>query len=202
MTDKDRPHLNYGIITNLIEENSTVLDLGCGDGELLLRLMREKNVKGRGVDIEERMIMLCISKGISVFQGNLDEGLKDYGSKSYDYVILNQTLQVTHKPILVLNEMLRVGKRAIISFPNFGHYKLILQLLFRGRMPVTKDLPYQWYNTPNIHLCTRNDFIELCRENNIKIIREIDIREGKIISGFLPNLRATEVIFILEKESV
>ncbi len=200
MFEFERPHLNYEEIVKIIEPGSSVLDLGCGDGELLYRLKKEKNVIGRGVDIEERMIMLCISKGLSVFQGNLDEGLKDYSSKSYDYVILNQTLQVTHKPVLVLHEMLRVGKKAIISFPNFGYYKLRLQLLFKGRMPVTRELPYQWYNTPNIHLCTRNDFINLCRENNIKILKEIDIKSGKRIKKVLPNLRATEVIFILEKE--
>ena len=201
MFEFNRPHLNYEEIVKIIEPGSTVLDLGCGDGELLYRLKKEKNVIGRGVDLEERMIMLCISKGLSVFQGNLDEGLKDYSSKSYDYVILNQTLQVTHKPVLVLHEMLRVGKKAIISFPNFGYYQLRLQLLFKGKMPITKELPYQWYNTPNIHLCTRNDFITLCRENDIKILREIDIKSGKRIRKFLPNLRATEVIFILEKES-
>ncbi len=200
MFDIERPHLNYEEIIKIIEPQSSVLDLGCGNGELLYRLKKEKDVRGRGVDIEERMIMLCISKGLSVFQGNLDEGLKDYSSKSYDYVILNQTLQVTHKPILVLHEMLRVGKKAIISFPNFGYYRLRLQLLFKGKMPVTKELPYQWYNTPNIHLCTRKDFIDLCRENNIKILREINIKSGKRIRKFLPNLRSTEVIFILEKE--
>ncbi len=200
MFEFERPHLNYEEIVKIIEPGSSVLDLGCGDGELLYRLKQEKNVIGRGVDIEERMIMLCISKGLSVFQGNLDEGLKDYSSKSYDYVILNQTLQVTHKPVLVLHEMLRVGKKAIISFPNFGYYKLRFQLLFKGRMPVTKELPYQWYNTPNIHLCTRNDFITLCKENNIRILKEIAIKSGKRIKKIFPNLRATEVIFILEKE--
>ncbi|MCD6122966.1 MAG: methionine biosynthesis protein MetW [Spirochaetales bacterium] len=194
-----RPHLNYKIITEIIEEGSSVLDLGCGDGELLYRLKKQKGISGRGVEIEERMIMECISKGISVFQGNLDEGLKDYGTNSYDYVILNQTLQVTHKPVLVLKEMLRVGRKAIISFPNFGQLKLRFQLLFKGRMPVTKDLPYQWYNTPNIHLCTRKDFLVLCRENNIRIIEEIDIREGYRINSIFANSRSSEVIFILEK---
>jgi len=199
MYNLERPHLNYKIITELIEEGSSVLDLGCGDGELLYRLKKQKKVSGRGVEIEERMIMECISKGISVFQGNLDEGLKDYGTNSYDYVILNQTLQVTHKPVLVLKEMLRVGRKAIISFPNFGQLKLRFQLLFKGRMPVTKDLPYQWYNTPNIHLCTRKDFLVLCRENNISIIKEIDIKEGSQIHSFFANFRSSEIIFILEK---
>ena len=199
MYNLERPHLNYKIITELIEEGSSVLDLGCGGGELLYSLKKQKGVSGRGVEIEERMIMECISKGISVFQGNLDEGLKDYGTNSYDYVILNQTLQVTHKPVLVLKEMLRVGRKAIISFPNFGQLKLRFQLLFKGRMPVTKDLPYQWHNTPNIHLCTRKDFLVLCRENNIRIIKEIDIREGSRINSVFANFRSSEVIFILEK---
>ncbi|NOY10441.1 MAG: methionine biosynthesis protein MetW [Spirochaetes bacterium] len=199
MFNIERPHLNYRIITELIEQGSNVLDLGCGNGELLYKLKKEKNVSGRGVDIEERMIMECISKGISVFQGNLDEGLKDYATDSYDYVILNQTLQVTHKPVLVLKEMLRVGRKAIISFPNFGQIKLRFQLLLKGRMPVTKGLPYQWYNTPNIHLCTRKDFVVLCRENDIRILREIDTNKSRRINSFMANLRASEVIFILEK---
>ncbi len=198
MAESKRPHLNYNQIIRIIEPNSSVLDLGCGNGELLSRLINEKNVQGRGVDIEEEMIIKCIARGLSVFQGNLDEGLKDYASNSYDYVILNQTLQATHKPILVVREMLRVGKKAIISFPNFGYYRLVLQLLFLGRMPVTRDLPYQWHNTPNIHLCTRRDFIDHCRRNSITILEIIDIINEQKLCRVWPNFRATEVIFILQ----
>ncbi len=201
MTEKCIPHLNYNEIVKLVEPGSTVLDLGCGDGELLYRLKHEKNVKGRGVDIQESMVRQCIARGISIFQGNLDEGLKDYDTGSYDYVILNQTLQVTHKPILVLAEMLRVGRKAIVSFPNFGFYKTRFQLLFRGRMPVTEELPYEWYDTPNIHLCTRKDFIYHCLKNRLNIERCINIGHSGRICRSWPNIRATEMIFILRGQS-
>jgi len=196
---KDRPHISYDEIVRIVEPESTVLDLGCGDGELLNRLITERKVQGRGVEIDEGMILQCIAKGISVFQGNLDEGLKDWGTKSYDYVILNETLQVIHSPILVLEEMLRVGKRAIVSFPNFGYYLTRLQLLGRGRMPVSRHLPYQWYNTPNIHLCTRNDFVALCSELGITIQTEIALRRDRRLALPFSNLFATEVLFIIEK---
>lgn len=192
------PRLNYDEIVKIVEQGSTVLDLGCGNGELLARLKIEKNVRGRGVDLEEAMVRQCIARGISVFQGNLDEGLKDYSTASYDYVILNQTLQVTRHPMAIVEEMLRVGKRAIVSFPNFAFYRLVLQLLFRGRMPSTNELPYQWYNTPNIHLCSRQDFIDQCDTRKLIIERIIDIGQHERLCRFWPNMRATEVIFILE----
>ncbi len=203
MPEHRRPHLSYNRIVELIERGRSVLDLGCGDGELLLRLTREKEARGRGVDIEESMVMQCIAKGLSVFQGNLDEGLKDLGSAVYDYVVLNQTLQVTRRPTLVVSEMLRVGRKAIVAFPNFGNWRLIGQLLFRGRMPVTADLPYQWYDTPNIHLCTRGDFVDYCARNGIRILKEIRIGGGSgILSraavSLMPNLFATEVMFVLK----
>jgi len=193
------PRLNYNEIIKEIEPGSTVLDLGCGNGELLFRLKSERQVQGSGVDIEEKMVRQCIARGLSIFQGNLDEGLKDYGTNSYDYVILNQTLQVTYRPLLLLQEMLRVGKRTIISFPNFGYYKVRLQLLLTGRMPVTKGLPYRWHNTPNIHLCTRKDFVVECRSRNIAIEKIIDIGHDQKLCRCWPALRATEMIFILTR---
>ena len=193
----DRPHVDYDEIVKLVEPGSSVLDLGCGDGALLARLIAAKQVRGRGVELRESMIIETISKGISVFQGDLDEGLRDYASGSYDYVILNQTLQVIQRPMLLLAEMLRVGKRAIVSFPNFGHYRVRLQLLLSGRMPVTRDLPYSWYDTPNIHLCTRNDFIDYCANAGIAILREIDIGRRRTISRRLANWLAAEVLFVL-----
>lgn len=196
MTDRAQ-HLDYDVIQGLIEPGSTVLDLGCGDGELLHRLATTNGVRGRGVEIEEAMIVRCLSRGISVFQGNLNEGLRDHGSGSYDYVVLNQTLQVVERPVELLAEMRRVGKRVIVSFPNFGYIGVRLQLLTRGRMPVTADLPYRWYDTPNIHMCTRKDFLEQCREDGVHVIRAIDIKHGRKLSGPLANLRAAEVIFIL-----
>ncbi len=199
MDNGGRQHISYDEIVRIVEPGSTVLDLGCGDGELLGRLVGEKQVRGRGVEIEEEMILRCISKGISVFQGNLDEGLKDYGTKSYDYVILSETLQVVRHPVLLIEEMLRVGRRAIVSFPNFGYFFVRLQLLARGRMPVSKSLPYQWYDTPNIHLCTRNDFVVLCRRLNAGIIREIALRHDRRLRLLPRNLAATEVLFVVER---
>jgi len=195
----DRPHISYDEIVRIVETGSKVLDLGCGDGELLHRLIKERRVLGRGVEIEEEMILQCIAKGISVFQGNLDEGLKDYGTKSYDYVVLNETLQVIRNPIMVLEEMLRVGKRAIVSFPNFGYWLTRTQLLVRGRMPVSRHLPYQWYNTPNIHLCTRNDFVAVCEDRSITILSEIGLRGERRIQHLPKNFFATEVLYILER---
>ena len=193
----DRQHVDYDEIVKLVEPGSSVLDLGCGDGALLARLIAAKRVRGRGVELRESMIIESISKGISVFQGDLDEGLRDYASGSYDYVILNQTLQVVHRPMLLLAEMLRVGKRVIVSFPNFGYYRVRLQLLVSGRMPVTSDLPYSWYDTPNIHLCTRNDFIDYCAAGGVTILREIDIGRRRTISRRLANWLAAEVLFVL-----
>ena len=192
-----RPHIDYDEIVKLVPAGSSVLDLGCGDGELLHRLIAAKQVRGRGVDIQESMIIESISKGISVFQGDLDEGLRDYATGSYEYVILNQTLQATHRPLLVLKEMLRVGKRAIVSFPNFGYFRVRLQFLFSGRMPVTRDLPYSWYDTPNIHLCTRKDFVDYCTSSGVTILKEIAISKRATIGPVLANWRATEVLFVL-----
>jgi methionine biosynthesis protein MetW len=189
---------SYAEIAGLVDDNSTVLDLGCGDGELLHRLMSTQGVRGRGVEIEEAMIRECLEKGISVFQGNLDEGLKEYATGSYDYVILNETLQALHEPVLLLREMLRVGRRAIVNFPNFAYVVNRAQLFFRGRMPVNRDLPYQWYDTPNIHFCTRRDFVELCRELDVPILATIDLRHERRVGSRLANLFATECCFLLK----
>lgn len=192
------PHIFEEII-KLINSDSRVLDLGCGSGELLYMLKEKKNVYATGVDIEEKMVLNCIKKGLSVFQGDLDEGLKDYESGSYDYVVLSHTLQVVKRPKELLSEMLRVGKKVIVNFPNFGHMGIRLQLLFKGRMPVTEGLPYSWYNTPNIHLCTRNDFIELVKEVNAKILKEIAFNKNHVIRGPFLNARSTEVCYLITK---
>ncbi len=192
-----RVHISYSRIVELVETGSNVLDLGCGDGELLLRLMREKQVRGRGVDIEESMILQCISKGLSVFQGNLEEGLKDYPTGSYDYVILNHTLQMIHDPAMLIQEMVRVGRFAVVNFPNFGHILNRMQLVFGGRMPVNRNIPYEWYNTPNIHFCTRKDFVELCSTLKLDIVRSIDMTRRHTAPPFLHNLLATETCFVL-----
>ncbi len=200
MPPHDSSRYSYSEIVRLVESGSTVLDLGCGDGELLMRLIKEKDVAGRGVEIDETMISACISKGISVFHGNLDEGLKDYATGSYDVVVLNRTLQMIHQPVMLLQEMLRVGKRAIVNFPNFGHITNRVQLGFQGRMPVNRNLPYEWYNTPNIHFCTRRDFLILCRELGFRIHSEVAMKSGRRVRPVLRNLWSTEVLFVLTKE--
>lgn len=198
----DRPQVaqrfSVAEVGELVESGSTVLDLGCGDGELLEYLRDTRNCIGRGIDIEERAIRACLEKGISVFQGDLDEGLKEYGTGSYDYVILNGTLQVVREPARLLLEMVRVGRSAIVDIPNFGFVVNRLQLAFRGQMPVNRNLPFQWHDTPNIHFCTRNDFLNLCRNLDIRIIRQVDIRRGRHVSSATANLFATECCFVLE----
>ncbi|MCD6459668.1 methionine biosynthesis protein MetW [bacterium] len=195
---------NYEKILSIIEPKSKVLDLGCGTGELLQRLINEKNVLGRGVEIDEKNIIKCIAKGLSVFQGNIDEGLAEYHDKSYDYVILNKTLQVTHKPEFVIKEMLRVGKKAIVSFPNFGHYSIRLNLMFTGKMPKTEILPFEWYDTPNIRLLTIKDFKTFCTKYSFKILDcECLSRTGrKIKFCFLSNLFAQEGLFVISYKKI
>lgn len=186
------------LICQLVEERSTVLDLGCGDGELMELLMQEKQARARGVEISEEGIYHCISRGLSVHHGNLDEGLEDYPDGSFDYVILSQTLQAVHKPRLVLQEMLRVGRLGIVTFPNFAHWQVRLQLALRGRMPKTGDLPYEWYDTPNIHLTTIADFLSLCRSDGITVVKTIYL-SGRGRVSLLPNLLAETGIFLVKR---
>ncbi len=187
----------FDVIVDMVAPGSTVLDLGCDDCTLLERLHDERRVRGRGVDIDDASIQECIRKGISVFHGDLDEGLKDYPSKSYDYVILSRTLQQVRGPSRLLEEMVRVGKHVIVNFPNFGYLVNRLQFGFGGRMPVNRNLPHTWYDTPNIHFFTRRDFTELCRQRNIEIRREVFLRRTGAIPRFLPNLFATDVCCLL-----
>ncbi len=195
----DPTRFSYEEITRLVRPKSRVLDLGCGNGDLLIMLEEKLECSGRGVDVQEDMVIACISKGLSVFQGDLDEGLKDYPSKSYDYVILNQTLQMLRDPVFLLKEMLRVGRRIIVNYPNFGHVVNRKQLMFRGRMPVNKNLPYTWHSTPNIHFCTRKDFLNLCGELKLRIVDEIclDTRGRLVLCG--RNLFSVQVCVLLEE---
>jgi len=157
------------LIADQVAPDTRVLDVGCGDGVLLAYLGKVKGVDGRGLEIAMPNVSTAVSQGLSVIQGNLENDLKDYPADTFDYVILSQTLQATHNPKAVLEDLLRVGKRAIVSFPNFGHWRVQLSLLLRGRMPATPTLPEAWFDTPNIHLCTILDFVALCHELDITI---------------------------------
>jgi methionine biosynthesis protein MetW len=189
-------------IIDLIPPSNRVLDLGCGNGELLSKLMHEKKVQGHGIEIDGDSIVECIENGVPVIQTNLDEGLGDYPDQSFDFVVLSHTLQVVKKPHLILKEMLRVGRKGIVSVPNFGFWKVRLQLLFNGKMPVTQTLPFEWYDTPNIHLLTIKDFVAFCKKEQIDIVDQINLsrRSHKYsINNLLPNLFAETVVFILQK---
>jgi methionine biosynthesis protein MetW len=187
------------IIVSLIPEGSHVLELGCGSGDLLIKL-REHGVSDiRGVEIDDRCIAACVRKGLTVFHGDIDEGLEDYDDASFDYVVLNQTLQVVHKPTRVIDEMLRVGNRAIVSFPNFGHFRIRWYILIKGQMPKVNFLPREWYDTPNIHLSTISDFRVFCETRDIAIERLIGLRScesGKTVKRF-QNLLAQVGIFLI-----
>ena len=191
--------IDLHLIVKLVEEHSTVLDLGCGDGDLMELLIRERKVTARGVEIAEEGVYRCISRGLSVHHGDLDEGLEDYPDGSFDYVILSQTLQAVHKPRLVLQEMLRVGRLGIVSFPNFVYWRHRLQLTLGGRMPKSSDLPYEWYNTPNIHLTTIRDFQDLCEAEGISAVKSLFLSGGRQVH-LLPNLRARMALFVIEKD--
>ncbi len=205
MTDQQIEQLiraDRDLITEIIPRDSQVLDLGCGDGSLLARLIKKKGVKGCGIDIDEHNLILCVEQGLSVSQDDLDEGLGDFLDDSYDYVILNQTLQVIKKPDKIIREMLRVGRFGIVGFPNFGHWFLRMNLLFRGKMPKSKILPFEWYNTPNIHPLTIRDFKDFCLSENISIIREEYFIAGKWRKSSLwkpfANMLALNGMFVLK----
>lgn len=200
---KLRLRLGYSIITEMVEKGAKVLDLGCGNGNLLAKLIKEKGVKGLGVEIDQKSAISAMEKGLSVIQGDIDEGLKEFQDGDYDWVILNQTLQSTEKPDFVVDEMLRVGKKAVVSFPNFAYWKVRFYLFFTGHMPKSKILPFEWYNTPNIHLMTVNDFYEFCKKREIKILESVFITNANIKKNFiikkLSNFFAEEVIFVISK---
>lgn len=199
----DSLHLNYTVITNIIEQGSKVLDLGCGNGTLLKMLVEEKQCSGLGVDINQNNVIESIQKGLSIVQGDIDEGLKEFGDKEFDYVILNQTLQTTEKPDYVIDEMLRSGKKVVVSFPNFGYWRVRFYLFFKGKMPELGLLLFHWYDTPNIHLLTVADFFEFCKERNIKITKSVYIKRGKIsknpFNQVLTNLLCEEALFVIER---
>lgn len=196
-------HLNYSIISEMIDSDNSVLDVGCGDGTLM-KMLQDKKIYTTGIDIDQENVIKCLEKGLSVIQGDIDEGLQEYPNDSYDYVILNQTLQSTEKPDYVIKEMLRIGKKVVISFPNFGYWKIRFYLLFLGKMPKSKMLPFEWYDTPNIHLLTIKDFYDFSKSHNFKIEKRICTTKGKIrknfFSNLFDNLLTEEIIFLCKKD--
>ena len=189
---------DYQIIGEIVEPNSSVLDLGCGQGELLAWLAERKQAKARGVEISPSKVRKCVALGLSVYQGDIDQGLADYPGQCFDYVILSQTLQETHQPLNVLREMVRVGRRAIVAFPNFGHWTVRHSLLWTGRAPKTRHLPYEWYDSPNIHFLTVLDFETLIKSEGWTTERCYFLSRDRRIR-FLPSLRCDSAIYLIRK---
>ena len=169
----------FKVIADLLPNNTRVLDVGCGDGSLMNLLVKEKNIEVRGLELEKQNIQECIYKGLPVIQGNAETELHQFPDQSFDYVVLSQTLQAFYNPDKVLKELLRIGKSVVISIPNFGYWKVRTSLLFFGKMPVTNTLPYKWYNTPNLHMCTIKDLFNYCDNQNLNIKKVIGINEDK-----------------------
>ena len=196
--------LEFKIIADLLEKNTRILDVGCDDGTLMEFLKKNKNVDIRGIEISKKKVQVCISKGLTVLEGNAEFDLKQFPENSFDYVVLGQTLQAFVNPEIVIKELLRVGKKAIVTIPNFGHWRVRLNLLTKGTMPVTKTLPNDWYNTPNIHMCTIKDFVKFSKTINFKIYKSLALI-NKNVSNInksnlsFKNLYAELGIFLIEK---
>lgn len=201
------PHdrTDYAVITAMVREGAKVLDVGCGDGVLMQRLIRERGAAARGMELSQAGVNACVAKGLSVVQGDADRDLSDYPNDSFDYVILSKTIQAVRQPRFVLKELTRIAERAIVSLPNFGHWRMRSQLLLSGRMPNTAALPSHWYDTENIHLCTIRDFAEMARMQHLKIERAVPIAEGKAGAPFAntlwrANWFAEEAVFLLARD--
>ncbi len=188
------------LIVSWVESGASVLDLGCGDGTLLTRLLTEKQVRAQGIELNEHATHTCVAAGLNVFQQDIDTGLSEYDDGSFDYVILNQTFQQVKKPAFVLEEALRAGKHAIVGFPNFCHYANRLQIVLRGTVPVASSLPYQWYETPNLHFLSITDFWVFCKKREIKVEKAAFLSSnGKLIKVW-PNVFGEVALFLLTKD--
>jgi methionine biosynthesis protein MetW len=183
-----------------VRPSASVLDLGCGDGLLLRHLAEARGARGYGVEIEDEKVIASVANGVNVIQADLERGLWGFDDGSFDYVLLSLTLQAVRHTEAIVLEMLRVGREAIVTFPNFGHWQARAQVALGGRMPVSDTLPYQWYDTPNVHLCTIRDFERFCADHGIRILERLVLREGRPVS-FLPNLRGSLAVFRFEKRA-
>lgn len=194
---------DYQLIAEMVKPGSKVLDVGCNDGNLLEYLRDERQVNGRGVELSQKKVNVCVARGLSVVQGDADRDLADYPTDAYDYVILSQTIQATRNPRQVLREMLRIGRHAVVSFPNFGHWRVRASLFFGGRMPVNESLPYSWYDTPNIHFCTIRDFVHLCDEMKVTAEKALALKNNgepiRLRHKRLANLLGEQAVFLLKR---
>ena len=193
----------FKVIADLLPNNTRVLDVGCGDGSLMNLLVKEKNIDVRGLELEKHNVQQCIYKGLPVIQGNAETELYQFPNQSFDYVVLSQTLQAFLHPEEVLAQLLRIGKQTIVSIPNFGYWKVRLHLLLKGTMPVTKNLPDEWYNTPNLHMCTIQDFVNFCNKKSIKIDKSMCLTNEKISEITKRNMKYKNIfsqlgIFLIE----
>jgi len=194
----------FKIITDLVEKNTRVLDVGCGDGTLMDFLKNNKKIDVRGIEISKNNVQKCVGKGLTVIEGDAEKDLIQFPDRSFDFVILSQTLQAFLNPEIVINELLRVGKKAIVTIPNFGFWKVRLQLLIKGTMPITKTLPDEWHNTPNLHMCSIKDFFNFCNNRKIKLDKSLALHNEKTssisnINLNIKNLSAELGIFLIEK---
>ena len=194
----------YKIIADIIENNSSILDVGCDDGTLMEFLKANKSTNIRGIEISKEKVQICIAKGLTVIEGNAEFDLKQFPNDSFDYVVLGQTLQAFVNPELVIKELLRVGKKAIVTIPNFGHWRVRLNLLIKGTMPITNSLPHNWYNTPNIHMCTIKDFVNFIKSKEIKMIKTLALNNNNVSNITNNNLGNKNLfadlgIFLIEK---
>lgn len=194
----DNINLDHRVIYKIVTPDSKILDLGCGDGDLLYFLVKEKKVKAQGIELDEEAIYKCVERGLSVFHGDIESGLSGYPDGCFDYVILNQSMQEVKKVDYVMKESLRIGKKVIVGFSNFAYFPARFRMFFRGKVPITSSLPYSWHNTPNVHFLSISDFRMFCVDKGINVIDVFYLGKKKTL-WFLPNLRALNAIFVISK---